>query len=193
MKSIMQVIILLIISVTLVYGKELNVDKGKNNLVKFISDASLEQFEGITNSIDGYMYWEGMDLTEESRLYFEVDLDAIDTGIGLRNRHMRENYLETDKFRFTNFSGKITEVLSTGSNTYDVKAKGTISIHGVVKPLTITATISMNSESKYNVKSMFEVKLSDFDIEVPSIMFLKLSELIKVVVDFSMIETNTAG
>lgn len=86
---------------------ELQVDHTKKNLVRFISDAPIENFEGITNNIDGYIYFEQEDFTNNSELYFEVDLRTIDTGIGLRNRHMRDNYLETDQYPFTFFSGKI--------------------------------------------------------------------------------------
>ncbi|MBK9304990.1 MAG: YceI family protein [bacterium] len=35
----------------------------------------------------------------------DVDLAALDTGIGLRNRHMRENHLETDRFPQAVFRG----------------------------------------------------------------------------------------
>ena len=85
----------------------INVDKSAENMVKFISDAPIEDFEGVTSSIDGYLFWEGDDLLNQSELYFEVDLNTVDTGIGLRNRHMRENYLHTDKFPKTHFTAKL--------------------------------------------------------------------------------------
>ena len=38
---------------------EYHVDKERENQVKFISDAPLEDFEGVTDKIDGYIFWEG--------------------------------------------------------------------------------------------------------------------------------------
>ena len=174
-------------------GTELHVKQDTNNLVKFISDAKIETFEGVTNNVDGYMYWEGDDLTNKSQLYFEVDLTTLDTGIGLRNRHMRENYLETDKYRFTNFSGKVTNAEKTSDSTYDVEAEGTISIHGVIKPLMVTGTVTKSGEKDYNIKTKFEVKLPDFNIEVPSLMFLKINEVIKVQLDVNMMVPDKLG
>ena len=174
-------------------GTELHVKQDTNNLVKFISDAKIETFEGVTNNVDGYMYWEGDDLTNKSQVYFEVDLNTIDTGIGLRNRHMRENYLETDKYRYTNFSGKITSAKKTDKDKYDVEVEGTISIHGVIKPLMVKGTVTKVDDKDYTIKTMFEVKLSDFKIEVPSLMFLKVSEVIKLQLNVNMMIPDKLG
>lgn len=166
---------------------ELRVDKKADNLVKFISDAPIEQFEGITNNIDGYIFWEGEDLTKNSQIYFEVDLNTIDTGIGLRNRHMRDNYLETNLYRFTNFEGKITEAEDIGNGITDITAEGTISIHGVVKPLIVKGEIKKHNRG-YNITTGFSVKLSDFNIDIPTLIVAKLNEVIELQLNFSMIE-----
>ncbi len=192
-KRSIKVFFVLLLTVTLIYPKEFNVDKSETNEVKFISDTSLESFEGVTDNIDGYLYWEEDDLTKNSQLYFEVDLNTLDTGIGLRNRHMRENYLETEKYQFTNFSGKIVKVEKKENRLFEVEADGTLSIHGVVQPLMLKANIEMSSDRSYKIKSSFTVKLSDFNIEVPSLMFLKLSELIVVELNFNITEKNNAG
>lgn len=87
---------------------EHQVDKSKKNVVKFISDAPVEDFEGITSSIDGYMLGEEGNF-EGTELYFEVDLNTVDTDNGLRNRHMRDNYLHTDKYPLTTYKANIYE------------------------------------------------------------------------------------
>ena len=161
--------------------------------MKFISDAKIETFEGVTSNVDGYLYWDGEDLTNKSLVYFEVDLNTLDTGIGLRNRHMRDNYLETNKYRFTNYKGKITEAKKNGDGIYDVKVEGTISIHGVIKPLTVDGTITMNDDKSYNIKTKFNVKLSDFKIDIPSLMFLKINEVIKVQLNINMKTPDNLG
>ncbi len=173
--------ILLIAQVT--FPQEHFVDKGKNNLVKFISKTPIESFEGVTNQIDGYMYWEGESLTNKSQLYFEVNLDALDTGIGLRNRHMKENYLETFRYPYAQFNGKIIKEDAESNNKSKVTVDGEMFIHGVAKKLTISGTIEKNKPS-YRIQSEFTIKLSDYKIEVPSLMFMRISEEIKLVLDF---------
>jgi len=184
-----KVILYILLLTGLLLSREYQVDKYKDNLVKFVSDAPIEDFEGITNRIDGYMYHEGSELTEKSELYFEVDLNSLDTGIGLRNRHMRENYLETDHFPFTHFKGKIISIAMADDNTISVEAEGTIFIHGVEKPLNVKANL-IKQENGYRIQANFIVKLSDFQIDIPSIMFYKIDENMDLHLDFYVKEKS---
>ena len=193
MKKLVLFFPMLFIFAALSNGTELHVNKNADNLVKFISDAKIEKFEGVTKNVDGYMYWEGDDLTNKSNIYYEVDLNTLDTGIGLRNRHMRENYLETDKYRFTYFSGKIIEANKNENGDYDVKASGTITIHGVVQPLTVTGTFKNNGNNNYNIQTKFNIKLSDFKIDIPQLMFLKVSDTIELQMNINMMKPNNIG
>jgi len=164
--------LLFLILVTNVFSQEYHVNQKKDNLVKFISDAKIEKFEGVTEKIDGYI------------LYFEVDLNSVDTGIGLRNRHMREDYLHTDKYPITSFKGKINNVTKEG-NAYKVKSYGDMTIHGVTKKQTIEATVEF-VKGGIAVKTDFIVKLTDYEIKVPELMFMKISEEIQLVLDFNL-------
>ena len=162
---------------------EYHVDRKGENLVKFISDAPLEDFEGITDQIDGYILWEGDDPANNSEFHFEVDLSTLDTGIGLRNRHMRENYLETDKYPLAQYSGKVTKVEKTAEGVYTVETDGLLKIHGQERPLALTSKVTDGEES-FLIQSGFKVNLKDFDIKIPKLMFMKLNEVIEIKVDF---------
>lgn len=178
-----------------VYAAEFQVDKSKKNIVKFISDAPVEDFEGVTDKIDGYFVYDGNELANNSEIYFEVDLRTLDTGIGLRNRHMRENYLHTDKYPMTTFKGKMVKAERASSGDYNVTVEGTIFIHGVNRTLKTTGTLTPN-ENGYRIKSSFEVRLTDHNIEVPKLMFMKISNTMRLQLDFYLKEvkpTNTAG
>ncbi|MBD3225206.1 MAG: YceI family protein [Caldithrix sp.] len=185
MRSIILSLILALVPVLHLAAEEFHVDKDRDNKVKFISDAPIEEFEGVTDYIDGYVYYEGGDLTNSSALYFEVDLNSIDTGIGLRNRHMRENYLETDKknYRFTHYNGKIIEATPSGEGTYDVVTEGNLFIHGQTNKVQIRGTMHQEN-SHYHIHAEFEVKLSDYKIKIPSVMFYKIDENMQLILDF---------
>ena len=174
-------VVLLISNLT---AGEYHVDKSRQNLVKFVSDAPIEDFEGVTDKIDGYIYWEDEDLTKNSVLYFEVDLNALDTGIGLRNRHMRENYLHTDKFPTTHYTGKIIKAVNVSDTEVEVTTEGEIFIHGVKKSLPVVGTLKKEESGIYHIEINFVVALTDFDIEVPSIMFYKIDENMDLILDF---------
>ncbi|MGE5352262.1 MAG: YceI family protein [Ignavibacteriales bacterium] len=166
------------------YATEYDVDKSHKNMVKFTSDAKIENFDGTTDKIDGYMTWEGDDILNKSQLYFEVDLRTLDTGIGLRNRHMREDFLETDKYPMTNFKGKLVKADKLPDGKLNVTAEGNMFIHGVTKPITIKGTLAPSEGGGYRVQSNFEVKLTDYNIPIPQLMFLKISEVMKLNLDF---------
>jgi len=168
------------------YATELNIDKTQKNKVQFISDAPIESFDGTTKEIDGYLIYDGNDLTKNSDLYFEVDLNTLTTGLGLRDRHMKENYLHTDKHPFTHFTGKVVSA-KKNAKIYDVIVKGKIFIHGVEQEKKITGTME-ETKNGFHVKCKFEAPLSDYDIEVPSLMFKKIDENMQVILDFYLIK-----
>lgn len=169
-------------------GVELNVDREADNQVKFISDAPVESFEGVTDNIDGYVVWEGENPAHNSEIYFEVDLASLDTGIGLRNRHMRENYLETDKFPYASFKGSIVESVTDGDSVR-VKARGTMTIHGVTREIEVQGRVAINGE-RYNLQSEFTVALTDYDIKVPKLMFLKIDENMQIIINVNLNKVN---
>ncbi len=190
MQTLKAVVILTIFGfVLLANGAEWQVEKSDKNLVKFISDAPIEEFEGVTSSIDGYLYWEGEDLLNKSELYFEVDLNTLDTGIGLRNRHMRENYLETEKYPTTHFKGAIVKAEKQEDGTYRVLVQGKMFIHGVERMKSIKGVLTFNGTSM-QIASDFDVKLSDYNIPIPSIMFYKINEIMALKLNFMLQQTK---
>ncbi|HEX2960920.1 MAG TPA: YceI family protein [Ignavibacteriales bacterium] len=182
-KPVVVMLFCLMLSVPL-YSTEHDVDKAKKNQVKFTSDAKIETFDGTTDKIDGYIAWDGDDILNKNQLYFEVDLRTLDTGIGLRNRHMKEEYLETDKYPMTNFKGKLVKADKSSDGKLNVTAEGNMFIHGVTKPITIKGTLIPSDGGGYRVQSNFEVKLTDYNIPIPQLMFLKISEVMKLNLDF---------
>ncbi len=170
------------------FAGEWDVKKDAQNIVKFISSTPVLDFEGVTNNIDGYIYWEGDGLPgDKNELYFEVDLNTLSTGIGKRDRDMREDVLETDKWPKAFFKGKIYLVDKPDSTeTYLVKAKGKMFIHGKEKEMDIPTTIKIENGT-VNVQSHFSVFLKDYDIEAPSLLaFIKVAQEIKISLNFYM-------
>ena len=169
-------------------GQEFQVDLGERRSVRFISRTSLEEFEGVSDRIDGYVsvpdgVQEGGPFLDY-RLDFEVDLAALDSGIGLRNRHMRDNYLETATFPFATFAAQVNRIESGGEAGMLVTAVGVLSIHGVERDATIRCGLDGNPTAGYRVRCRFPVRLADHGIEVPRVMFMKLADEVVVDVDF---------
>ncbi len=183
MKNLSIILFIFLVSIVIGNSNEYHVDKSNKNSVKFISETPVENFDGKTSKIDGYFICPSIEKLVGSELYFEVDLNSVDTGIGLRNRHMREDYLHTDKYPMTHFTGKITDASKVNDTEYDVKVKGKMFVHGVTKEISVSGKIYKLGEG-YKLKSNFEIKLTDYNIKVPKFMFVRISEDIKLYLDF---------
>ena len=76
------------------HADEWQVDKKGENQVEFISTVIGFSFEGKTDAIDGFIYWEGEELFEKNdQFLFEIELNTLETGIGKRDRDLLENFL----------------------------------------------------------------------------------------------------
>lgn len=169
-------------------AQEYHVALDRENRVRFVSDAPLEDFEGITHGIDGFLFLAGEGLEgetdlEASEFYFEVDLASLDTGMGLRNRHMRENYLETDDFPFASFRGRVAALQPEAPGRYRALTRGVFTIHGVAREREIQCTAESQAEA-LRVRCAFQVILSDHDIPIPKLMFMKIDEVMELDLDF---------
>ena len=83
------------------------VDTTRNNLVQFHADVTIGSFTATTSKIEGQVRWEEPDTLATSEVNFRVDLASFDTGIGLRNTHMREKVLETEQYPYAEYIGSL--------------------------------------------------------------------------------------
>ena len=145
--------------------------KTEGGNVEFLSKAPLNEFTGKSEKLNGLI-----DL-EKNDLDFFIDLNTLKTGIGLRDRHMRENYLETKKYPFAEFVGKIKEKVSikTGESK-EVTAIGKFKIHGIEKEISVPGRITANSSNEIKLEASFKVLLSDYKIDIPKVVFYELAE-----------------
>ncbi len=173
---------------TLSFSSTLSVDTTQQNEVNFLANSTLGDIEGITHKISGYVKWEGDDTLEISDVYFEVPLDSIDTGVGLRNSHMREKYLETEKYPKATYEGELTGWTTdeADSNKFLVITEGTISIHGVDKPLSISGYLTKDGDL-YHAQYFFSLNIEDFNINKPRFLLVSMDETVRLKLDFYLI------
>lgn len=176
-------------STVVLKADELHVDKTAANRVRFTASFAGETFDGTTAKIDGYAFWKiadaGSGLIEGSDLYFEVDLNALDTGIGLRNHHMKENYLHTAKYPYASFKGRIVKAAKTAGADTLVNVEGVMTLHGTEKPLAVTGRVSAEGD-RWHLMCAFPLDLRDFRIEVPSMMGMKVGKVMNIDLDVSL-------
>ncbi len=98
----------------------------------------------------------------------------------LMQEHFNENYLETEKFPFSTFKGKINEVIDISKDgKFPVSSNGKLNLHGVDRDILIKGTATVAAK-KLTIDSVFEVALVDYKIDVPKLVFEEIAEKIKV-------------
>lgn len=172
-----------------VEGGEWHVDReAEGNEVKYISTVAAFSFSGQTDQIDGFIYWEGDSLSvEDSQLHFEVNLASFDSGIGKRDRDMRE-VLDTDKWPKAVYKGELTELAAVDSTVtaFRVETRGTLSLHGVERAVGVPGLVVVEGH-RSRVEAAFSLKLADYGIEAPSLAaFVKVSQEIDLAVSVSL-------
>ena len=161
-----------------VYPQRLTVSSGQLNSIKFLAISTFSNFEGITSAVEGFIKWDST-LTNNSRIELKIYLDSLDTGIGLRNTHMRDNYLETDKYPLAQFSGRIINQTQKTKLESEVETEGLLKIHGVERKQKIIGTLYDYGKS-FKLECSFKILLSDFNIEQPSFLFISVDNEIGI-------------
>ena len=98
----------------------------------------------------------------------------------LMQQHFNENYMESEKFPYATFKGKINEEIDfSKSGTYSVSASGILNIHGIDQNRNLVGTLTV-SENSLLLDTKFEVLLVDHKIDIPKLVFKKIAEKINV-------------
>ena len=187
MKYLIVIIVLLSFSVTSNADEiTYTIQSGDPQNVTFHSKASIESFQGTTSHISGTIILDPNDVSTATGV-FTVDMRTLDTGIGLRNTHMRENNLHTDQYPEATF--EITAVNSddslTEGITIDFVAVGDFTCHGETKQIEVNISVTPTSTPQLalHITGEFQVSLPDFNIPRPQFLILKLAEVQRVTLD----------
>jgi hypothetical protein len=107
--------------------------------------------------------------------------------LALMEEHFNENYIESHQYPKTSFKGSIlnfdSNALSNQPRT--VQLTGELSMHGVTKLISVSATIT-KSDEQITLTSSFSVKTSNFGIKIPSLVRKQIDENVQVEVSLPL-------
>ncbi len=151
--------------------------------ITFTSDAPLELIRANSDQLKGWVN------AETKQFSFNINIRSFKGfKIYTQQKHFNENYLESDKYPQASFEGKIIEDIDLHRDGfYSIRAKGNLSIHGVVQERIIKCNLTIKN-GMVNVKSNFIVLLADHNIAIPKVVSLKLASDIKVEVRIDLLE-----
>ena len=98
----------------------------------------------------------------------KVDLKTFNTGMNLRDKHMRDKLFEVAKFPFAIVQIKALPIK-------EKNFKGLLTFHGIEKPVTGTQEIDASS---YKIK--LSINLTDYGITPPSFAGMEIDNLVQI-------------
>jgi hypothetical protein len=143
--------------------------------IKFVSKAQLELISAASNKMQGAID------PATNKFAFLVSIQSFEGfNSELQRKHFNENYLESEKFTTAKFSGKIIEQVDySKDNSFEVRAKGELDIHGQKQTRIIKSKMTIKG-NQIIIEAHFLVPLSDHSITIPKIVSQKIATEIEV-------------
>ncbi|HMO63106.1 MAG TPA: YceI family protein [Ferruginibacter sp.] len=105
--------------------------------------------------------------TKKGTVAFEAVVKSFNFSNPMMQEHFNgERWFNSEKFPKTTFTGKITNLSAINfskNGTYEAKIEGELTMKGITKPLSTTATITVNGDVLITA-SEFTIALADYDI-----------------------------
>jgi polyisoprenoid-binding protein YceI len=122
----------------------------------------------------------------------KVDLQTLETGIGVRDRHMRDKYLEVNKG--PEFAVATIEGIKIDKKEGKTSFNGTLLLHGQRKEISGTAEVKEQS-GRIRVQAEFPLSVSQFAIPQPTYLGVGVTAQIQVKVTMTAepAPTQTSG
>jgi polyisoprenoid-binding protein YceI len=154
----------------------------KNGHIRFFSGATAENIEANNNQVNCAMD------ASNGNLVFKVLIKSFEFEKALMQEHFNENYLESDKYPNSTFSGviqNISEIKLDQNGDYKVIVKGSLSIHGVTKEVQQEGQLVVK-DGKVSLMAVFMIKLEDYKVKIPKTVAENIAEEIEITVNVTL-------
>jgi len=165
-------------------SKTYEIRKDAKNVAEFHAEDTYDSFDGRTNDVSGAIVADAAHPAAAS-VQIAVNMGSLDTGVALRNKEMRELYLETAKHPNATFkSVSVSGPASVAANQpVDVSVTGDMTLHGVTKRMTIPVRVVLIPDGRIHATSQFSVRMPDFGINVPHNILVTVNDAVPVRLD----------
>ncbi len=104
---------------------------------------------------------------EGGSVFVTVKIDGLSTGIELRDRHMKDKYLEIAKYPTATLEVDKSKLHFPDGNAVAGSADGKLTLHGVTQMVKVSYHADGDSK-KAKVDGTMRINIKDFKIDVPS-------------------------
>jgi polyisoprenoid-binding protein YceI len=121
-------------------------------------------------------------LQEVGSVSLVIDTSSYNSNIGLRDQDVQEHYLEVQQYpviRFNSTGIQKIERLQSPEDLWQIMVRGRLEIHGVQREVIVPVRL-LYQTNKITAQGNFRFVLEDFNIRVPTLLFLKAGNQVDV-------------
>lgn len=144
--------------------------------------STLHDIEGKTSTLRGTVTGSIARLAEDAEVHLTIDAASITTGLGLRDRGMRENQLEVNTYPTITFESKgLAEIgrVDTAAISASLLLAGRLTLHGATREITLPVEASYK-DGVLSATGETALLISDYKIEDPSILILSVEDKVTI-------------
>lgn len=169
---IIKIILLLFSFPALSFAQNIFVSKSAS--LSFFSSTVVEDIEATSTTASSVL-----DIKSRN-IIFRASNTSFQFKKKMMQEHFNENYMESDKYPYSEFKGKITDDIDLSKDgNYVANVSGALNVHGVTKNYQTKATLSVY-QGVITAKATFRVRIEDHQIKIPSIVFKNIAEFVDV-------------
>ncbi|GGD73883.1 hypothetical protein GCM10011514_42480 [Emticicia aquatilis] len=146
-------------------------DKGVSTIT-YAMKHPMHEWEGVSKDVNAVIVYNKATKAVE-QVVVSLKVDSFDSGNSNRDSHALE-VLEGLKFPKVTF---VSTKIRPNGNTLAID--GNLTFHGIVKPITLTVRRDDGS-SKINFDGKFDVLLSDYKVDRPSLFGVKTEDVVNL-------------
>lgn len=147
----------------------------ESGTITFFSKATIEDIRSQNKKVNSIFS------VSTGNIAFSVPIREFQFEKQLMQEHFNDKYMESHKFPTATFAGMVIGFDANNSNLQEVKARGRLTIHGIVKEIDVPGTFQ-NNNGRIMLKSNFQLKLVDYGVKIPQLLWQNIAEVVDVTV-----------
>lgn len=142
----------------------------------FFSDGAIEDIRAVNTRVTSIFDAGRGDIAMLLRIKdFQFDKKLMQV-------HFNEKFLESEKYPKSTFIGQVSGFDPQKNGVQRVTATGKLLIHGVTREVQVPGTLELRDKALH-LKTKFKIKLADYDIAIPQIVWQNIAEEVELDLD----------
>ncbi len=165
MRAVLAAAVTAVAAATLVPTGSFAIDSGASRVEFFVKD-NRGGFTGVVHTVTATAIVKQQDDSFAGEVEARIDARTITTGVGIRDRQMRGDFLETAKYPSITFQGTVTPTSRPGGAPFRAVLRGRLTIKATTRQVEIPLRVTALKEA-YLAEGQLTVKMSEYHIPIP--------------------------